>query len=814
MDDTLADLPDEVRDLIEPHQQGPAINQAMLDAISVAISKKRDEAKQARTTSGIEHTWKECEEAYAGIDDANRAEFMGARWDKPMSSDGPVSTGKKPANTDHKSTVFVRLTARYVDAGAAKLGEILLPPGEKAFSFTETPVPTLIEAKDDDSQVVHDGLGNIPLTRPAQPHEIPPPSMGAFTIPPRAPVAAAVSPPPGTAPAPAVAPAAGAVPAGAAGGAPQVPLTVKDLAAENVELARKKAKAAEKRIHDWMIECLYQSEVRKVIFDAARAGVGVLKGPFPKIYRGMAVSKKEDGSLAVQTKEELKPAEKWIDFWNFFPDPACGENVHDGDFVFERDYLSPRQVNGLSDEKGYIKSQLDKVIEQGPAKGGDAKDNSGREDTERKGRYEVWYFYGSLKREEMDCICDASGMKKEEGEQKQVYVIVTLINDTVVRANISPLDTGAFPYHPFPWQRRAGHWAGTGVSEQIRTPQKMLNAATRGMLNNAGKSSGSQIIVNQTSVIPADGSWSITPDKLWWFTGTDQGEPDVRAAMAAFQIPNTTAQLMSIVEYALRLAEESTSIPLITQGQSGPTTPDTFGAAQLQNNNANQLLRSIGYNFDDYITDPVVRQNYEWLLLDPEVPDEEKGDFAIDAHGSIALVERAIQDQTIAQLGATVANQIYGLDPKKWAEIFLKTKHIDPKDMQYTEEEQERMANAPPVKAPAVEAAQIRAEADLKKSQQDDETKKDIAVGVAHVQMHDTTVQYQMAMLEYANKHQITIDQVKGMLASKAMDINAERVLNAQNNAHDMHKHLNPPEPPVQAPGKAADGHAFDQANA
>ncbi len=811
MDDALADLPDEVREAIEPHQQGPAINQAMLDAISVTISRKRDEAKQARTSSGIEHTWKECEEAYAGIDDANRHEFVGARWDKPTSLDGPVSTGKKPATPDHKSTVFVRLTARYVDAGAAKLGEILLPPGEKAFSFTETPVPTLIEAKDDDSQVVHDGLGNIPLMRPAQPHEIPP-QMGAFTIPPRAPGAATVLPFPGTAPAPAVAPAAGAVPAGAAGGAPQVPLLVKDLATENVELARKKAKAAEKRIHDWMIECLYQSEVRKVIFDAARCGTGVLKGPFPKIYRGMAVSKNPDGSITPKVKEELKPAEKQVDFWNFFPDPACGENIHNGEFCFERDHLSPRQVGELKEEKGYIASQLNKVLEEGPAKGGDAKDNSGRDDTQRKGRFEVWYFYGSLKREEMDCICDASGMKKEEGEQKQVYVIVTLINDTVVRATLSPLDTGAFPYHTFPWQRRAGHWAGTGVSEQIRTPQKMLNAATRGMLNNAGKSSGSQIIIDRSAVTPSNGEWVITPDKLWDYTGNDSPSPDVRQAMTVFQIPNTTPQLMSIVEYAMRLAEESTSIPLITQGQSGPTTPDTFGAAQLQNNNANQLLRSIGYNFDDYITDPVVRQNYEWLLLDPEVPDEEKGDFAIDAHGSIALVERAIQDQTIAQLGATVANQIYGLDPKKWAEIFLKTKHIDPKDMQYTEEEQERMKNAPPVKAPAVEAAEIRANVELQKSQLDDATKKDIAVGDAHVEMHGIDVRYRMGLLEYANRNQMSLTDVKADLAKTAMELNTQRELNTQNHAHELHKQAL--EPPTQAPGKAAPGHAFDQANA
>jgi hypothetical protein len=138
MSDILADLPDDVRDIIAPHI---APDPAMLDAISVAIAQKRDEAKTARTSSGIEQLWTAAEEAYLGIDDANRHEFAAAKWSKPMSSDGPVTTDRKPAQPDYKSTVFVRLTARYVDAAAAKLGEILLPPGDKAFSFSETPVP-------------------------------------------------------------------------------------------------------------------------------------------------------------------------------------------------------------------------------------------------------------------------------------------------------------------------------------------------------------------------------------------------------------------------------------------------------------------------------------------------------------------------------------------------------------------------------------------------------------------------------------------------------------------------------------------------
>ncbi|MBU6430462.1 MAG: hypothetical protein KGR26_15705, partial [Cyanobacteria bacterium REEB65] len=167
---TLNDLPDDVRELIEPHV---AESPETLASIGVALAKKRDEAKAARTASGIETIWKECEEAYIGIDDANRSEFQDAKWAKPMSMDGPVTTGKVPKQTEHKSTAFVRLTARYVDAGSAKLGEILVPADDKAFKFSEMPVPELIKAKDDKTQVVHNVNGSmVPLTRPAKPGEV------------------------------------------------------------------------------------------------------------------------------------------------------------------------------------------------------------------------------------------------------------------------------------------------------------------------------------------------------------------------------------------------------------------------------------------------------------------------------------------------------------------------------------------------------------------------------------------------------------------------------------------------------------------
>jgi hypothetical protein len=765
-----------------------------------------------------------------------------------MSSDGPVDTGRGPRETDHKSTVYLRLTSRYVDAGVAKLTEILLPADDKAFSFSEMPVPELLKASEDESQVVHSDLG-APLTRPlaqgepmpAQPPQAAPappqmpaqPAM-AGTPPQAMPGAASVPSPAGAAPAPPLAP----TPAEP----PRVPLTVKDLAVEKIEMARKRAKAAEQRISDWMEQTQYRAEIRKVIADAARIGVGVLKAPVPKSKKVMAITEAKGGGINLEIRENIVPAAVWVDPWNVFPDPACGENIHDGDYVFERDHMSARQVRELRKLDGYIADAIDKVLEEGPNKVNSESDGRRSDAKAIKGRYEVWYFYGTLTRDEMLAIDQASGKPPAQSDDgpDPMHAIVTLINDSVVRAALNPLDSGNFPYHSMPWQRRAQHWAGVGVAEQMRTPQKVTNAALRALLNNAGKSAGSQLVINQAAIRPADGSWTITPDKIWF--GTNDGPADIRQAMMAIQIPNVTQQLMEIIQLGERFAEETTSIPLITQGQSGATTPDTFGAAQLQNNNANQLLRSIGYAFDDYITEPVVRQYYEWLLLDTDVPNEEKGEFQIDAHGSIALVERAIQDQSIAQMASVVANPLYGLDPKRWAKLFLKSKRLNPDDIAYSEEEQAKLDAAPPPEAPAVTVAKINADTNIKlgvmkqtADQQTQQSEAQIAAAAhtlevgkaqadqqqthldATLQAHELQMAHERSLMDYATRRNISLDRAKTELARTAMQLNTERELNAVNNAAGDRKHRREmaqrqmPKPAVQAPGRAANGQAASQ---
>lgn len=337
-DISTIELPDDILELLPGGDR--TTEKALLD-IGQALAVKRAEAMNDRLARGIDANWTLCEDMYHGIDEVNRGEHSSAsQWIKPTVMNAPLTQAKdKTPNT--RSTAFVRLTARYVDAAAAKIAELLLGPDDRAFSFTPTPVPTFIDALKDQSVMSNPQTGE-PMERTAFPGEQAPPAA-----------------------------------IGEVNGQPTYPLTTSQVAEEQVALAAAKAKKAELKVWDWMVECGHAAEMRRVIHDAPRLGVGVLKGPFPKRDRRYAVLKKkgltphEPEQIEIVMKEELSPADKWVNPWNVFPDPACGDNIRNGSYIFEREFASEKQLRDLIGLPGYIESQIEKAIAAGPSGGRD-----------------------------------------------------------------------------------------------------------------------------------------------------------------------------------------------------------------------------------------------------------------------------------------------------------------------------------------------------------------------------------------------------------------------------------------------------------
>ncbi len=588
-----------------------------------------------------------------------------------------------------------------------------------------------------------------------------------------------------------------------------------DIPAETKEEAEEKVEKGEDRIKDWLVECHYHTEVRRVLEDSAIVGTGVLKGPVP-ILSTAKLTKKTDSGVALIIEKKTTPASFHVKPENFFPDPSCGDNIHRGSYVFERDDITAKTLTELKQDPLYLSAQIDLVLDEGPGK---KNYSSGikSETTNYSDSYEIWYGYCMLSKKDVSAaMMDTSEVDKPDD---LIPVVITLVNDTVIKAALNPLDSGEFPFDVMPWQRQEGKWAGIGVARQGRTPQEMLNASTRVLMENAGLGGSPQLIIREELIRPADGSWDITRGKVWIVTE----RADVRSvsdAITTIDIPIIQNDLSAIIQLAYKMMEDSTGILFIMQGQQG-SAPDTVGGMEILQRNSSAILRRLARTFDESITEPHIRRYYEHLLMYGS--DDEKGDMQINAIGSTALVEREINAMQAQQLLQASLNPTFGIDPEKAMEEVLKSQRfISDKWLMSDAKKKENAQNQPMI--PQLEVAKLKSEAEQSRVQAQEDTKRfkiksDMdrdqvySQGVARRDemssqkaVMEMQLKKELAMLDYANKNQISLDKVKADLAQTTMKLQLQEKLSMPGGPGGQVS-----TPLVEPPGRAPDGESYQK---
>jgi len=700
-----------------------------LDTIGLIISKTRSDAITGRKDTGIEDEWLEDEEYYEGIDDANRGELKAWRG-KPLGAQYASS-----GDDVEGSTIFLNITRPYVDGVAARLGDILLPTDDVPFSIKPTPNPDMIKIAEGKipekiKQQIADELGKTQAQAPEQ-AQAQPMQTGAEQIPPELQAqleAEQMQPGAEQAQLEAEQMQPGAEQA-------QEPMTPEQQQAERqataeqsiIEQAKQVVKEvkrastkAEKQIWDWCVESEYHTHNRRVIEDASKVGTGVLKGPVPiktrnVIYKG--------GKLI--TVEKIKPGSVRVAYRNFFPDPACGENIHKGNYTWERDEISRSELMKLTRVPGYIDSQIKQVISEGPFSAvkeynADA-DMPGLKQSHyaKNNMFEIWYYYGSMKREDLEVIHKAAkrfNLDEYDDDNGYFHVKLTMVNNRVIRTVISHLADGEFPYDVMTWQRRVNLPWGIGVSRQIRPAQRIVVGALRHMMDNAGVAGGPMLFIDTNLVQAADGVNEIKAWKI--FVGADDYDPakhHIGNGIQYITTPMLQAELQKIIELGLKMAEETTGMALIMQGQTNRETPNTLGGMIIQNNNASTVLRRVARLYDDGVTKPHIKRYYKHLMQYGS-DDSMKGDFEIQALGSSSFIEREIANQAIFELGQYVGDPQFKKDPIKWMDEILRVSKIDPARLEYDDDKWQEIvenmaAQGEPQPDPKLEIAQLNIEA-------------------------------------------------------------------------------------------------------
>jgi hypothetical protein len=560
------------------------------------------------------------------------------------------------------------------------------------------------------------------------------------------------------------------------------PARVRDVVKAVLEMANKKAEAMQTEIEDQLVECNYNGELRKMIHDAAVLGTGVVKGPIVTNRTRKAWQPITDSTgqtvHQVEIVQEISPASFRVDPRNVWPDPGCGESVHNGKGIYEREQITAKQIRDLAKQPGFLKAQLRKVLEEGPKQSATLRELTDEDQRDMtRLTYEMWTYWGEVDHDDLE----ASGVDVgEKDELRTVSACVVMINNTVVKAFMNPLEGGDIPYDFYVWEKVAGTIWGYGIPYLMRSQQKVLNAAWRQMMDNAGVSSGPQIVIKPGAIQPADKQWQLSARKIWY--ATDDID-DVRKAFSTFEFNSHQNELAGIIKMATELADAETGVPTIMQGEKG-AAPDTVGGMQMLMNSANVVLRRLVKQFDDMVTKPHIRRYYDYNMMYNE--DEEiKGDFTIDARGSSALVVRDIQNQSFLNLLAAGANPIYGmyLDTQKLFEKALQAQHIDPAEVFKPEEEIEQIKEAQkqaaaqgPAPDPAMAVAQVRAQAEMQKVQmqnqgdlQELQVRQQIAAQEADLHIMQLEMTREIEMLKLSNSQNISLEKIKAQLADTAM---------------------------------------------
>lgn len=625
--------------------------------------------------SGIKECWRKARVQFAH-GDAEKA--TGSKWEKSTTLDAPMTRGYSEPDGDGRSTVSVNITRPYTNAGTARTADLLLPAGERDnWDLRETPI------------------SDLEALRPyfeSQPELL-----------------AQVS----------------------------YKLAIK---LQQPPEARKAAiDKCRELIKDYLVETDFASKTRKQIKESGLVGTGIIYGPFPEerkltpdvkqAVEVLVASVPEEEQATRRFELEMKilkrPALELIPVENGYPDKKCGGNIHKGDHYWQVvPDITKSQLRKLRNAAGYFTEEIDYLLTQEPEM---VKEVGGP----KKKSFEIWRRTGEVNLTKLvESEESWNQLRSQIGRSESPYdeacdcfewLQLEFINDRLVKVNALPTDSQRLPYNSLMWEERTDSSAGIGIPEQIETPQRGLNMAVRAAQDNLGYSVGFGIAYIEGVIEAMDGDdttyhpykvYRVLRDQLMALAGKEVAPKD---AIQPLTFPNHLKDILPWINYWLQMAEQTTGLPLLLQGQKAT---DSVGVTNALMGSSTTNLRLFVKHWDDDVCKPIITELYNWVQL--YGPPEAQADAVAWALGSAILVEKELHQQALIQLLPLSKDPSYGLSPKLLAQRDVEGFGFNYDSIKLTDEEREELQTMLAQPEPAVQVAQIRAETDLQIQQMKD----------------------------------------------------------------------------------------------
>jgi hypothetical protein len=420
------------------------------------------------------------------------------------------------------------------------------------------------------------------------------------------------------------------------------------------ENAAERAEAMSAVIEAQLDESNYTSVCWKAMRDRVILGSAVLKGPASvgkqiRTYAQLPGTTTWVPELTVDYSPELR----YVNTWFFYPDETVEDPLKLGDTI-EAHPMTSLDLKKLITHEGFRDDAIRCVLEKRPEVYKDENWSDFAKLSENnqnlfKDKYLVLEYRGPITRTQLDQldICPTYDSLNDE-----YYGEVWVCEGQVIRIELESIEASFRPpYYMSVWEKDPGSVFGFGVPLMMEDAQRVVNETWHMILDNSSMSSGAQVAMHKHMVEPANGKWELGPNQIWYLT--DPGT-SVQEAIQFFNVPNTTGDLIPVMQLAQGFAEEESGIPLITAGLNSPQAVDSATGSLIIQQASTTLLDFTNEEWDNCITEPVIEAWYAWNMQYNDNPDI-KGQFKVDVRTSSQYKNKQMHIRDLEKLSVESA---------------------------------------------------------------------------------------------------------------------------------------------------------------
>lgn len=451
--------------------------------------------------------------------------------------------------------------------------------------------------------------------------------------------------------------------------------------------AKEKAEEMKDQINDQLVEGGWYDAFDEIIPDAILK-TGILKGPTLRIENQRKVDIDDEGNPTLTVEPTKIPTYERRPPLDIYPGP--GATGFDNAYLFDKLAYSPSQIQGFIGLPGFKEKEIRLVLQE--CEGGTLREwtsiDTERAEMEEKPvemirdweEVDVLEFWGPVQGKTLHEWDE--GLKKKAPDADKFYEInAYLVGNHVIKAILNPDPMGKKPYSKVSFIEKAGSFWGVGLPEVIADLQAACNACARALVNNVGMASGPQVVINEEMLADFE-KGDFVPWKRWWVNDNDASAPG-RKAIEFYQPTLIAQQLISVFEFFMKQADESSGVPAYAHGdpQVGGAGNTASGLSMLMTQAARGIKLFIK-NIDRKTIEDSIRRQYYWNMERKKFAGL-VGDQKIVAKGSVSLIAKEQQAARMTEL-LSISTQAQVLQPQETRKLFkkvLKTHEIDPKEI-------------------------------------------------------------------------------------------------------------------------------------